>query len=118
MNRYGAAGCQFVGEAAVFGLLVASIGLLWKNNLILFAVVLVEGAFVLTLWHDRYDLACFLLTAVFGSAAEVAFVSFGVWRYANPSLLGIPLWFPVAFGTAGLIGGRLVRSIATLWERP
>jgi len=118
MNRSRAVARQFVGGAAVFGLLVASVGLLWRNNLLLFAVVLAEGALALTLWHDHYDPGCFLLTAVFGSAAEVAFVSFGVWRYVNPSLLGIPVWFPAAFGTAALIGGRLVRSAATLWERP
>jgi hypothetical protein len=43
-------------------------------------------------------------------------VHFGVWRYANPTLLGVPLWFPVAFGTAALIGKRLVCTIAGMWE--
>jgi len=40
----------------------------------------------------------------------------GVWRYANPTLLGVPLWFPAAFGTAALIGERLVRTINLIWE--
>ncbi|MCR4406392.1 MAG: hypothetical protein NUW24_05650 [Anaerolineae bacterium] len=40
-----------------------------------------------------------------------------MWRYSNPTFLGIPLWFPWAFGTTGLIGARLARTIAGLWER-
>lgn len=40
----------------------------------------------------------------------------GVWRYTNPTLLGIPLWFPLAFGTAALIGERLIRTITEIWK--
>ena len=51
-----------------------------------------------------------------GSLAEAVFVHFGVWHYTNPTLLGVPLWFPLAFGTAALIGERLVRTITEMWE--
>lgn len=106
---------ELVKELAAFSLLVASIVLLWRNNLLLLVVLLVEGLGALSLWHERYDLCFFLVTAVLGSPAEAVFVRFGVWRYANPTLLGIPVWFPVSFGTAALIGERLVRTIAEMW---
>ena len=61
-------------------------------------------------------MAFFLVIAVFGTIAEALFVHFGVWRYANPTFLGIPAWFPVAFGTAGLIEARLVRTITQIWD--
>jgi uncharacterized membrane protein YoaT (DUF817 family) len=103
-------------ELAAFSLLIASIVLLWSDNLLLFTVVLVEVSAALGLWHDRYDLSCFLVVAVLGSLAEAVFVHFGVWHYTNPTLLGVPLWFPLAFGTAALIGERLVRTINEMWE--
>jgi len=103
-------------ELAAFSLLAASIVLLWRHNIPLFIVVLMVCLASLGLWHERYDLTFFLIIGVVGSIAEAVFVQFGVWRYANPTTLGIPLWFPVAFGTAALIGERLVRTINLMWE--
>jgi hypothetical protein len=103
-------------ELAAFSVLVASVSLLWRNNVLLFVVALVECLAGLVLWHDRLDLGFFLVIAVLGSLAEAVFVQFGVWYYANPTFLGIPLWFPFAFGTTGLIGGRLARTITKMWE--
>ena len=107
---------ELVKQLAAFSLLAASIVLLWRHNLLLFMIVLVEGLAALRLWRDRYDLSFFLVIGGLGSVAEAVFVHFGVWRYANPTLLGIPLWFPLAFGTSGLIGGRLARTITAIWE--
>ncbi len=104
-------------ELAAFSVLVASVVLLWGNNLLLFLAVLVECLVALSLCHERFDLSLFMVIALLGSLAEALFVHFGVWRYANPSFLGVPLWFPLAFGTTGLIGGRLARTITTIWER-
>ena len=103
-------------EIAAFSLLVASVSLLWRNNLLLLTVALVESLAALRLWHDRYDVSFFLIIAVLGSLAEAVFVHFGVWYYANPTLLGVPLWFPLAFGTTGLIGERMARTITGMWE--
>jgi hypothetical protein len=68
-------------------------------------------------WYDRLDLSFLLVIAVLGSLAEAVFVHFGVWYYANPTFLGVPLWFPFAFGTTGLIGGRLARTLTGIWEK-
>jgi hypothetical protein len=70
----------------------------------------------LALWHEQHDVSFFLVLAVFGTLAEMAFTHSGVWQYANPTFLGIPLWFPLAFGTAGLAGQRLARSTTQVWE--
>lgn len=108
---------DLVIEFAAFSLLVASVSLLWRNNLLLFAIALVECLTALALWHDRLDVSFFLIIAVLGSLAEVVFAHFGAWRYANPTFLGVPLWFPLAFGTTGLIGGRLARTVTQIWGR-
>lgn len=108
---------ELVTELAAFSLLVASVSLLWRNNLFLFVVALVECLTGLTLWHDRLDLSFLLIIGGLGSLAEAVFVHFGVWHYANPTFLGVPLWFPLAFGTTGLIGGRLARTITAMWDQ-
>ena len=104
-------------EVLAFLLLMGSIVLLWRDNLLLFAVVLVEALGVLALWHEKYDVTFFVVVAGLGTLAEVVFVTFGVWHYTNPTVLGIPLWFPLSFGTAALVGARLVRTITRSWQQ-
>jgi hypothetical protein len=79
-------------------------------------VMLVEGGVALTFWHDVHDLSFLLVIGGMGSVAEAFFVRSGAWQYANPSLFGVPLWFPIAFGTAGLIGRRLSCTFAAIWN--
>jgi uncharacterized membrane protein YoaT (DUF817 family) len=102
-------------ELVAFSVLIASVALLWRNNLLLFIVALVECLMALALWHDRLDVSFFLVIALLGSLAEAVFVRFGAWHYANPSFFGVPPWFPLAFGTTGLIGGRLAQTLTGLW---
>jgi uncharacterized membrane protein YoaT (DUF817 family) len=98
-------------ELGMFSILTASIGLLWRDNLSLLMAVIVQASISLLFWHDRFDAHFFIVITVFGTIAELAFVHFGVWQYANPTLLGIPVWFPPAFGTAALTAERLVRTM-------
>ena len=107
---------QLLMEIAAFALIVGSVTLLWRNNLLLLLVAMAECAAALALWHERFDVSLFLIIGGLGSIAEAVFVHFGVWRYANPTLFGMPAWFPFAFGTTGLIGGRLARTVSALWE--
>jgi hypothetical protein len=102
---------ELATESTAFSALVASISLSWKNSLLLFVIASAEALLVLTLWHDRNDVCFFLVIGAVGSLAEIIFVQSGVWNYANPDFLGITAWFPVAFGTAALVGQRLVRTI-------
>jgi hypothetical protein len=99
-----------------FAILVASVSLLWRQNIVLLVVTVIECAVALALWHDRLDLSFFFVIGVLGSMAEAVFVHFGVWHYANPTVLGMPIWFPFAFGTTGLIGSRLARVITEMWN--
>ena len=107
---------ELAREVIAFVLLATAIVLLWFDNLMLLGVLSAYTVVVLSFWHERRDIAFFLIIGLFGSVAEVAFVSFGVWRYANRTALGIPLWFPVAFGTSSVIGARFVGTATALWE--
>jgi hypothetical protein len=111
---------RLVGELALqfalFSWLVGSIALFWRNNALLSAIVLVECMTALVWWHDRRDVSFFLVLAVLGTLAEMVFVRSGVWRYVNPTVAGIPLWFPFAFGTAGLSGQRIAHTVTQVWN--
>jgi uncharacterized membrane protein YoaT (DUF817 family) len=104
-------------EIAAFLVLVSCVSLLWRYNLLLLVVMVVFCGVALAAWHTRIDICFFLVIAVLGSLAEAVFVHFGVWEYANPTLFGVPIWFPLAFGTTGLIGGRLARTMMAIWEQ-
>jgi uncharacterized membrane protein YoaT (DUF817 family) len=106
---------QLLQEALVFAALTASIIVLHRHNWFLLAVLCLLLIAVVTHWHRRSDVVCLLVIGSLGTAAEVLFVRFGVWRYANPSWLGVPVWFPISFGLAGLVGLRVTRSVTTLW---
>jgi hypothetical protein len=103
-------------EVIAFGILVTSVSLLWPYNVILFVVALAECVIGLALWHERLEVSFFLIIGLLGSLAEVIFVRAGVWQYANPTFLGIPPWFPLAFGTTGLIGARLASTLTGIWN--
>jgi hypothetical protein len=107
---------ELILELIAFGILVTSVSLLWPHNVILFAVALVECTIGLVLWHGRLEVSFFLIIGLLGSAAEVIFVHAGVWQYTNPTILGLPPWFPLAFGTTGLIGARLAGTLTEIWN--
>ena len=102
---------------AVFAGLSSSILWLYRQNSALLAILSLCLAMVLWKWHGRSDLIGLIVIASLGSVAEVLFVRFGVWQYANPSCLGVPIWFPIAFGLAGLVGQHLSGTIAALCDQ-
>jgi uncharacterized membrane protein YoaT (DUF817 family) len=106
---------RLVQETAVFAFLSSSILCLYRQNWVLLAVLCLCLTAVLWQWHRRSDVVSLIVIASLGSMAEVVFVRFGVWQYANPSFLGVPIWFPIAFGLAGLVGQRLSVTIRALW---
>ena len=103
-------------EIGAFAILIISIIIFWQSNLILLAVVILQCLIALWIWHERFDITFFLVISVFGSIAEGVFVRSGIWQYSNPSFYGVPIWFPIAFGTTALIGQRLALTLTQLWD--
>jgi hypothetical protein len=104
-------------EMTFFIVLEGCVALLWRNNALLLVVAAAICAVALARWHSRLDICFFLIIAVLGSLAEIAFVLSGGWIYTNPTWIGVPVWFPLAFGTTGLIGGRLARTLNAIWDK-
>jgi hypothetical protein len=103
-------------QVLALAVLVTAVSSLWRNNVLLALFMLLEGGIALAFWHDARDISFLLVIGGMGSVAEAVFVGSGAWHYAKRSFFGVPLWFPIAFGTAWLIGRRLSRKMAGLWE--
>lgn len=101
---------ELAQEISLFSMLAVAIVLFQNQSALALTLLLAIALVTLALRHDRYDRWSFFVVAVFGTCAEVFFVHYGVWHYENPTVLGIPVWFPVAFGTSALIGERLIRT--------
>ena len=108
---------ELAQEVVLFSGLAVAIVQLQGSSAVALIVLLSLALVTLALWHDRYDRWSFLVVAVFGTCAEVFFVHYGVWRYTNPDVLGIPVWFPVAFATSALIGERFIRTVVRTRKR-
>jgi hypothetical protein len=48
---------------------------------------------------------------VLGPFAEIISIHFGVWQYANPTLLGIPVWLPLGWGFGIVFMKRVAETI-------
>ena len=65
----------------------------------------------LTKWRYWKEYA---ICAVAGSFCEVIAISAGAWEYTEAQFLGIPIWLPLAWGSAGvffvMMSSRLAKN--------
>lgn len=47
---------------------------------------------------------------IFG-LGEVFFVNCGLWKYANPDFMGIPLWMPLSWGFIVILINRFSETL-------
>jgi len=45
----------------------------------------------------------------------MAAIYFGAWSYANPTMLGIPLWLPLAWGIAAVFVKRVAETLIRIY---
>ncbi|MDE1824885.1 MAG: hypothetical protein KGH61_00130 [Candidatus Micrarchaeota archaeon] len=102
---------SWIVQAALLVYGIGSVIAFYKNNLLVFALLSLGAAIELYLWHERKDVITFIAGAIVGPLSEIASVHFGVWSYANPSFLGIPIWLFPTWGFAILWGRRFVKEI-------
>ena len=79
-----------------------SVGLLWRQNLLLFLVLIVLAALLLVMNRSKKEIKTFFFCGFFGPMAEVFVITFGTWSYANPSMMGIPIWLFILWGIASI----------------
>lgn len=105
---------QYVGairDVLIFGLAILLLVLFWRNNLL--ATFAVVGLFLIRscFWREKGDFAVYLVGAVLGPFTEIIATRLGIWTYAAPSFLNIPLWLPFAWGFAAVLFVRIAQGI-------
>ena len=94
-----------VGLALTFGM--------WRNNLLVASMLALLWT-VNIRWHTKNDNALFVLGFFGGSLAEINATQLGIWSYASPSFLGIPLWLPLIWGETMVIAKRIAETLTQL----
>ncbi len=94
---------ELVLEIILFSIGIASISLFYENNILLTVILLIGWLFGIKFWHKKDDIYFFVIGAIGGPIAEVVAINFGAWQYSNPTILGIPIWLPLAWGFAAVM---------------
>ena len=100
-----------VRDLVIFFLVIFLVVLVWKNNTAITAIVI--GCYLARywLWPNNEDHVIFAAGAVLGSTAEIIATHVGIWSYAFPTFLNIPIWLPFAWGFVSVIIVRIAQSI-------
>ncbi len=93
----------------VLTLLVAA--LLWRTPYLALACLLATSTLLLQATRWRYT-KVFFFCAVVGSISEIVAIATGAWQYANPQLLGIPIWLPLVWGSAAVLFIQLSEQLS------
>ena len=111
-------GKEMLFEAAVFATGCAEMALFYGNNLLLTALVIATIAAELAFWRDRRTVAFLITGGIVGPSAEALCVWAGGWRYANPTLLDIPLWLPFGWGCVTVLIMGIVDTAGKMRRPP
>ncbi|MBM3229345.1 hypothetical protein FJZ26_02845 [Candidatus Parvarchaeota archaeon] len=99
---------------AVLSLLVVALG--WKDQYLVFALLLAIGAGFIYVGKSRNETILFALYGLWGASAEAIAIWLGGWNYSNPLFFGIPLWLPILWGIAACFVLRVKEQLDALLE--
>ncbi len=105
---------ELIYEVALFSFGIVLIFLLYEHNLILTGSLIGAWLIGIIFWHKKHDICFFVAGAVVGPIGEIVCIHFGVWQYANPTFLGIPLWLPFAWGLATMLVKRFAETFVKI----
>jgi uncharacterized membrane protein YoaT (DUF817 family) len=88
--------------------------LFFNDNILLLVLVIIGGIAIFSLWHEKDDVIFFVIGTVAGAIVEIVCVHFGVWSYANPYFLGIPLWLAPDWGFYLVVLNRAEKFVKKL----
>lgn len=88
---------------------------LWRNNLLVAAILALLWATNIKYWHTKSDNTLFALGFFAGTLGEINAVQLGIWSYANASFFGIPAWLPLLWGETAVVAKRFADVLNQLY---
>ena len=101
---------ELLFELSLVAIGITLIALLYQNNLLLTIILLLSFLLTLKFWR-REDILLFFVGAIIGSVSEIIGTNSGVWRYTNPTFLGIPCWLPLVWGLSVVLIKRIMETL-------
>lgn len=105
---------EVIYDMAAFSIGIAIISFFWRDNLLLLSLLALACLIGMKSWYRKHDIYFFVAGAIVGPAAEIVCVHFGTWQYTNPTLLGIPVWLPLAWGLAVMLIKRIAGTFVKI----
>lgn len=93
---------------------VVAILLFFRNNILMTGIFIFLVLILLKIWNKKRDFYFYISGAVIGSLLEILAVKVGVWQYANPTFLDIPLWLPFGWGLSGVLINRIGHTLSKI----
>jgi len=90
-------------DLLIFGVAILLLVLLWEHNLLAALAIVLLFTVRQVFFRKPGDMTVYLVGAVLGPLTEVIATRLGIWTYAFPSFLSIPLWLPFAWGFAAVL---------------
>src|SRR3989344_5441722 len=103
---------DFLVGSLVFALEILLFYYLWKNNVILSVSLAAVSIVVLAKFSGKEEKVLYFVCFVLGPIFDLTFVPRGVWSYANPTLFGVPVWLPFAYGLGTVMIVKIGNAIA------
>jgi len=72
--------------------------LFWKNNFLTTIFLLTEFLLAATFFYNKKEKLFFILTGVFGIILETLGGLVGIWTYASPNFITVPIWIFFCWG--------------------
>ncbi len=104
-------GREVLFEIGIYLLSVLIVSFLWRDNTTTIVILAALWIVAMIFWHDQRDLMIFIVAAIAGPLGEIIAIRFGVWSYANPTFLGIPLWLPLLWGFFAMMLSKVATTI-------
>jgi len=98
-------------DLLIFAIAVVLLVFLWERTLAATLAIVVLTVIRGCFWREKGDLAVYIVGAVLGPATELIATHLGVWTYARPTFLNIPLWLPFAWGFAAVLFVRIAHGL-------
>ena len=92
----------------LFFVWVIVISLLWRYPIALTASLLLLVIIYFIKYPNRDDLRWFIVAATLGPVGEAVVISSGLWEYHGLTMIGIPIWLPLAWGITAILFKRIL----------
>lgn len=87
----------------------------WKNNILLTTFLAAISFLVLLKWADKKEKLLFFVGFLIGPVYDIILVPAGVWNYANPTFLNVPMWLPLAYGLGMVTVVKIWKNLTELY---